>query len=123
MTRVIFDARHLFLVESMKPIWSKALSAFPSPAAEGQPRITLKRILADVQPGATGVGGASGGGGAGKADAEVEATRPFKEAFQRSTLGQMYEQLGVLGDGLFFRTGQIWKVTLAGFNSVDAGGP
>ena len=117
IARCMSDSRHLFLSQTLHPLWQSALKAFPEPKRASQPTIVLKRVLSDIAP---------GGGGANGNDSEsqkLSSATVFSKSFRQSTFGQMFTQLSKLPNGVFFRSGQVWKVTLAGFNSIDAGGP
>ena len=112
IARCLSDARHLLLGATMRPVCAAALKAFPKPPSASQPTIVLRRKLADVSPTSES-----------SSDSDPSGLRSFARSFNQSTFGQVFAQLRHVGDGVYFRTGHIWKATLAGFNSVDAGGP
>ena len=104
--RIVSNMRHLFFSASSRAIRSKLLGSFPKPPSQSQPRVILRRQLsAEV------------------ASTQEDPEQAFVERLKRSSLGQLFDQLTAVGDGVFFRTGHIWKVKMSGFNSIDAGGP
>lgn len=114
------------------------------PPSVSQVRIVLKRVLADVavNDNTNGDGANAGQKGSNKSVVSREVISGnhlpqdlvpkgrdhgkganFGPQLRRSTFGQIYSQLHQQPSGLYFRTGHIWKVEMAGFNSEDAGGP